>query len=164
VQPVTAVLRLVEVRSRRPPRVPCSNARLTGRVTFPGESSGTKPSAAGERCLSRSDRSRRASNHAGGSEANTERRRKTSPTGADVGVWGSRLRGYGRKAMGAGTQRGYGPASPPGVEVAARVEGALTQSREGVVRSPDQVVGRGLLYKPRSGEVRGCGRDWRIGP
>jgi hypothetical protein len=68
-QPVTAALQPVKVRSRRPPRVPCSNARLTGRVTFPRESSGTKPSAAGERCLSRSDRSRRASNHAGGSES-----------------------------------------------------------------------------------------------
>ena len=50
--------------------------------------------------------------------------------------------------MGAGTHRGYGPASPPGVEVTARVEGVLTQSGEGVVRSPDQVVGQGLRYKP----------------
>ena len=47
-----------------------------------------------------------------------------------------------------GGQRGSGPGSPPGVEVTARVEGALTQSREGVVRSPDQVVGHGPLYKP----------------
>jgi hypothetical protein len=50
--------------------------------------------------------------------------------------------------MGAGTQWGFGPASPPSVEVAARVEGVLTQSGEGVARSPDQVVGHGLLYKP----------------
>lgn len=69
-----------------------------------------------------------------------------------------------RKATGAGTHRGYGPASPPGVEVTARVEGALTQSREGLDRSPDQVVGQGLLYNQCSWEVRGCGRDWRIGP
>src|SRR2546422_6479219 len=32
--------------------------------------------------------------------------------------------------------------SPPGVEVTARVEGTLTQSGEGVARSPDQVVGQ----------------------
>ena len=69
-----------------------------------------------------------------------------------------------RKATGVGTHRGYGPASPPGVEVTARVDGALTQSREGLDRSPDQVVGQGLLYNQCSWEVRGCGRDWRIGP
>ncbi len=51
--------------------------------------------------------------------------------------------------MGAGTLWGYGPASPSGVKVAARGEGMLTQSGEGVVRSPDQVVGQGLLYKPK---------------
>jgi hypothetical protein len=34
--------------SRRPPRVPCSDTRLTGRVTFPRESSGRKSSAAGD--------------------------------------------------------------------------------------------------------------------
>jgi hypothetical protein len=60
--------------------------------------------------------------------------------------------------------RGYGPASPPGVEVMARVDGVLTQSREGLGRSPDQVVGQGLLYNQRSWEVRGCDRAWRIGP
>ena len=89
VQPVTAVLQPVKVRSRRPPRVPCSNARLAGGVTFPRESSGTKFSAAGEQCLSGSDRSGRASNHAGGSKANTEKRRKTIPTEADVGGGGA---------------------------------------------------------------------------
>jgi len=36
-QPVTAVLQPVEARSRYPPRVPCSNARLVGRATFCGE-------------------------------------------------------------------------------------------------------------------------------
>ncbi len=66
--------------------------------------------------------------------------------------------------MGAGTHRGYGPVSPPGVEVMARVEGGLTQSREGLGRSPDQVVGHGLLYNQCPWEVRGWGRDWRIGP
>ena len=71
VQPVTAVLLPVKVRSRRPPRVPYSDTRLAGRATFPRESSGRKSSAAGERCLSRSDRSRRASNRAGRSKANT---------------------------------------------------------------------------------------------
>jgi hypothetical protein len=50
--------------------------------------------------------------------------------------------------MGAGTQRGYGPASPSGVGVTARVERVLTQSGEGLERSSDQVVGQGLLYKP----------------
>ena len=48
--------------------------------------------------------------------------------------------------METGWQRGSGPGSPPGVEVTARVEGALTQSREGLVGSPDQVVGQGRLY------------------
>ena len=48
VQPATAVLQPVKVRSRRPPRVPCSDTRLTGRVTFPRESSGRKSSAAGD--------------------------------------------------------------------------------------------------------------------
>ena len=66
--------------------------------------------------------------------------------------------------MGAGTHRGYGPVSPPGVEVMARVEGVLTQSREGLGHSPDQVVGQGLLYNQCPWEIRGCGRDWRIGP
>ena len=66
--------------------------------------------------------------------------------------------------MGAGTHRGYGPASPSGVQVTARVEGVLTQSREGVGHSPDQVVGQGLLYNQCPWEIRGCGRDWRIGP
>jgi hypothetical protein len=67
--------------------------------------------------------------------------------------------------MGAGTQRGYGLASPSGVGVAARVKGVLTQSGEGVVRSPDQVVGQGRLYKPLTvvksggaGETGGSGR------
>ena len=66
--------------------------------------------------------------------------------------------------MGAGTHRGHGPVSPPGVEVMARVDGVLTQSMEGLGRSPDQVVGQGLLYNQCSWEVRGSGRDWRIGP
>ena len=79
-------------------------------------------------------------------------------------MWGSRLISLMRKATGAGTHRGYGPASPPGVEVTARVEGVLTQSREGLGSSPDQVVGQGLLYNQCAWEVRGCGRDWRIGP
>jgi hypothetical protein len=65
--------------------------------------------------------------------------------------------------MEAGTHRGYGPAFPPGVEVMARVDGVLTQSREGLGGSPDQVVGQGLLYNQCAWEVRGCGRDWRIG-
>jgi hypothetical protein len=47
-----------------------------------------------------------------------------------------------RKAMEAGMHREIGPASPPGVEVTARVEGALTQSREGLGGSPYQVVGQ----------------------
>jgi hypothetical protein len=82
------------------------------------------------------------------------------------GLWGSRLPGYGRKALGAGTYGDMAPVSPPGVEVTARAEGVLTQSREGVVRSPDQVVGRGLLYKPMTlaksggaGETGGSGRS-----
>jgi hypothetical protein len=87
VQPVTAVLLPVKVRSRRPPRVPCSDTRLAGRATFPRESSGRKSSAAGERCLSRSDRSRRASNRAGRSKANTSRSVETlRPTEAEVGI------------------------------------------------------------------------------
>jgi hypothetical protein len=69
--------------------------------------------------------------------------------------------------MGAGTRWGYGPVSPPGVEVTARVEGVLTQSREGVVRSPNQVVGQGLLYKPmtlaKSGGADETGGSGRIG-
>jgi hypothetical protein len=165
VQPVTAVLLPVKVRSRRPPRVPYSDTRLTGRATFPRESSGRKSSAAGERCLSRSDRSRRASNCAGRSKANTGGSVDTPPRQKPrSGLWGSRLIRLMRKATGAGTHRGYGPASPPDVEVTARVDGALTQSREGLDRSPDQVVGQGLLYNQCSWEVRGCGRDWRIGP
>jgi hypothetical protein len=52
-----------------------------------GESSGTKSSAAGERCLSRSDRSRRASDRAGRSEANhCLKRRELNPAEADVGM------------------------------------------------------------------------------
>jgi hypothetical protein len=85
-QPVTAVLQPVRVRSRRPPRVLCSDTRLAGRVTFLRESSGRKSSAAGERCLSRSDRSRRASNHAGHSVANTDSVERWAPTEADVGT------------------------------------------------------------------------------
>jgi hypothetical protein len=164
VQPVTAVLQPVKVRSRCPPRVPCSETRLTGRVTFPRASSGRKSSAAGERCLSRSDRSRRASNRAGRSKANTGGSVETPPRRKPrSGSWGSRLISLMRKATGAGTHRGYGPASPPGVEVMARVDGVLTQSREGLGCSPDQVVGQGLLYNQCAWEVRGRGRDWRIG-
>jgi hypothetical protein len=80
------VLQPVRVRSRRPPRVPCSDTRLAGRVTFLRESSGRKSSAAGERCLSRSDRSRRASNRAGHSGANTDSVERWAPTEADVGT------------------------------------------------------------------------------
>jgi group II intron reverse transcriptase/maturase len=165
-QPVTAAFRPVRVWSRCPPRVPCSNARLAARVTLLRESSGRKPSAAGERCLSRSDRSRRASNHAGRSESEqpsdaSKRTLRQKPMSVERGsrriqeLW---------KAMGAGIHRGYGPVPPSGVQVAARVKGVLTQSGEGLVRSPDQVVGQDLLYKPLMGEVRRGGRDWRIGP
>ncbi len=48
-QPVTAELQPVRVRSRRPPRVPCSDTRLAGRVTFLRGSLGRKSSAAGEK-------------------------------------------------------------------------------------------------------------------
>jgi len=164
VQPVTAVLLPVKVRSRCPPRVPCSNTRLMGRATFSRESSGRKSSAAGERRLSRSDRSRRASNRAGRSKANTGGSVETPPRRKPrSGLWRSRLISLMRKVMGAGTHRGYGPASPPGVEVMARVDGVLTQSREGLGYSPDQVVGQGLRYNQCAWEVRGRGRDWRIG-
>jgi hypothetical protein len=44
--------------------------------------------------------------------------------------------------MGAGAHGDMDPVSPPGVEVMARVDGVLTQSREGVGRRPDQVVGQ----------------------
>jgi hypothetical protein len=68
--------------------------------------------------------------------------------------------------MEAGTHRGYGPVSPPGVEVMARVEGVLTQSREGLGRSPDQVVGHGRLYNPmllgKAGDATEPGGSGRI--
>ena len=66
--------------------------------------------------------------------------------------------------MGAGSHGDMDPVSPPGVEVTARVDGVLTQSREGLGRSPDQVVGQGLLYNQGPWEVRRCDRAWRIGP
>jgi hypothetical protein len=144
VQPVTAVLQPVRVRSRRPPRVPCSHTRLTGRVTFPRESSGRKSSAAGEKSPGRIGPGGRATTRAV-AKRTLEKRREVGPDRSRCrGCWGSRLTALLRKAMGAGTHRGYGPASPPGVEVAARVEGALTQSRESLGGSPDQVVGRRL--------------------
>jgi hypothetical protein len=65
------------------------------------------------------------------------------------GCWRSRLISGVRKAMGAGAYGDMDPVSPPGVEVTARVEGVLIQSREGIARRPDQVVGQGLLYKPK---------------
>jgi RNA-directed DNA polymerase len=147
-QPVTAAFQPVQVWSRYPPRVPCSNARPVGRVTDLRASSGRKSSAAGERCLSRSDRSRRANNHAGRSESeHCLTRRNEGPDGNRCqGRRGSRLTQELRKATGAGVHRGYGPVPPSGVQVTARVEGVLAQSREGLGRSPDQVVGHGLLY------------------
>lgn len=69
--------------------------------------------------------------------------------------------------MGAGIHRGYGPVPPSGVQVTARVEGVLTQSGEGIVRSPDQVVGQGLRYKPlivvKSGGAGETGASGRSG-
>ena len=56
------------------------------------------------------------------------------------------------------------PVSPPGVEVMARVDGGLTQSREGLGRRPDQVVGQGRRYNHGPWEIRRCDRVWRIGP
>ena len=156
VQPVTAVLQPVEVRSRRPPRVPCSDTRLAGRATVPRESSGISP---------RRPESDVSPGRIGpGGQATTRavakrtlKRRKAPPTEADVGSGGADSVVW-EEGEGAGTHRGYGPASPPGVEVTARVEGALTQSREGLVRSPDQVVGQGLLYNQCPGKSGGAAR------
>jgi hypothetical protein len=140
-QPVTAVLQPVKVRSRRPPWGPCSNTRLAGRVTFPRESSGRKSSAAGGKSPGRIGPGGRATTRAVAQRTRTASRDGPRPQPMS-GRWRSRLTVLLRKAMGAGTHRGYGPASPPGVEVTARVDGVLTQSREGLGGSPDQVVGR----------------------
>jgi len=53
----------------------------------------------------------------------------------------SRLRVLWRKAK--GSEERLGCLAPPlGVGVTARAEGVLTQSREGLAGSPDQVVGQ----------------------
>jgi hypothetical protein len=81
--------------------------------------------------------------------------------GSDGGADSVRLGG---RPWAQGLSGDVDPGSPPGAEVMARVDGVLTQSREGLGRSPDQVVGHGRREYQCPWEVRRCDRVWRIGP
>jgi len=95
------------------------------------------------------------------------KRRNLNPAEADVGMLEEPTHFRSEEGQGSRGHRGYDPAFPPGAEVTARVDGVLTQSREGVVRSPNQVVGQGLRYKPmtlaKSGGADGTDGSGRIG-
>ena len=165
-QPATAGLQPVQVRSRYPPRVPCSTTRLSGRVTASGGSSGKSP----RRPESESSRGRigpggRAIPRAVAQCEHRSKRRNLGPTEADVGtVGGADSIRFGGRPWEQGLNGDVDPGSPPGAEVMARGNGGLTQNREGLGGRPDHVVGQGRRYNHGPWEIRGCNRVWRIGP